>query len=528
HKFFRPISVGGASALIAITSLASYALGLVRDRVIAVNFGTSSATDTYNASFLIPDILFNVFIAGALAAAFLPVFTDYQSRDKTEANRIASSVLTVGSLNIAILSVILFIFMDRLVPFVFTTATPQMQQDIVFMTRIMLPSAILFSISNALGNILMSYKHFISYSISPILYNLGIILGILFFGKEWGIYAAAAGVVIGGLLHCGIRIIDTFSTGFRFKPAFDIFHPAFLKILKLMIPRSFGLIAWQINLYIFAIVGIRIMEGGLAAFNFARNIQSFAVSLFGISFATAIFPHLSESAGKKDFSSYTDDIQKTIQRILFFTIPSMVGIMVLSGAIVNIILGGGVFDQNSVKLTSIILFAFAFSIPFESINHILARAFYSLQNTITPTIVNVIAMGMIAFSTIYLAPRYGISWFSFGFSIAYAFQVVVLVILLRKKLQGFNLKNFSFSLAKIILASGIMAIVLILSEPISTMMNEKLADAIRICIGGLSFFAVAYAVKAEELNSIKYIFAKLLRKPINTDSKLPSAGDLCR
>ncbi|MFA5821401.1 MAG: lipid II flippase MurJ, partial [Candidatus Gracilibacteria bacterium] len=221
HKFFRPISVGGASALIAITSLASYALGLVRDRVIAVNFGTSSATDTYNASFLIPDILFNVFIAGALAAAFLPVFTDYQSRDKTEANRIASSVLTVGTLNIAILSVILFIFMDRLVPFIFTTATPQMQQDIVFMTRIMLPSAILFSISNALGNILMSYKHFISYSISPILYNLGIILGILFFGKELGIYAAAAGVVIGGLLHCGIRIIDTFSTGFRFKPAFD-------------------------------------------------------------------------------------------------------------------------------------------------------------------------------------------------------------------------------------------------------------------------------------------------------------------
>ncbi|MBD3360882.1 hypothetical protein GF366_03720, partial [Candidatus Peregrinibacteria bacterium] len=334
RKIFRPVKIGGATALIAMTSFLSYAIGLIRDRIIATNFGTTAATDTYNASFLIPDMLFNLFIAGALTAAFLPMFSEYLVKDKKEAYKIANTMLTGATILISLLAVIAFIFMGKIVPVIFTTATPEMHENIINMTRLMLPSAVLFAISNTLGNILMSYKHFVAYAISPILYNLGIILGVIFLSEKIGIYSAATGVFIGATFHCIIRVIDTFMTDYKYRPKLQVRHPAFKKIIKLMIPKSISLIIWQINLYIFAVVGIKLIEGGLAAFHFARNIQSFAVSLFGIAFATAVFPYLTTAVSREDKKSYVDHIQKTTQRILFFTIPASVGIMILAKPLV--------------------------------------------------------------------------------------------------------------------------------------------------------------------------------------------------
>lgn len=510
-KFFRPVKIGSATALIAITSFLSYAIGLVRDRIIATNFGTTNETDIYNASFLIPDMLFNLFIAGALVAAFMPVFSEYLTKDKNEAFKIANTVLVGGTILIGLLSVFAFIFMENIIPFLFPEVHKSDLADIIKMTRLMLPSAMIFAISNTLGNILMSYKHFLSYAISPILYNLGIIFGVIFLSENYGIYSAAIGVIIGAALHGIIRIIDIFATKYRFRLQTDFGHPGFKKIIKLMIPKSISLIAWQINLYIFAFVGMRIVEGGLAAFNFARNIQSFAVSLFGISFATAVFPYLSTAVNEDKKQDYISHIQKTIQRILFFTIPSMAGIMVLSTPLVNLILSGGVFDENSTKLTSLLLFFFALSIPFESLVHILARSFYALQNTLTPMILNLIAMVAIATITYFIAPIYGIEWFSIGFSLGLFLQVILLVIFLWPKLKGFDIKKFFISIIKTIIATAIMVIIILTTENLG-LYSEKLTHLIRIILGTITYFVTASILKTDEISGIKYILARAFKK----------------
>lgn len=511
-KIFKPIKIGSATALIAVTSFFSYAIGLLRDRIIAVNFGASSATDTYNASFLIPDFLFNLFIAGALTAAFLPIFTEYLVKDKQQAYKIANTMLTGAVLLISVLAVIAFIFMPTIIPTIFSNTDPEMQQNIITMTRVMLPSAILFAVSNTLGNILMSYKHFVAYAISPILYNIGIIFGVSFLNDSMGIYSAATGVLIGATFHAIIRIIDVTTTKYKYKPQLEVSHPGFKKIIKLMIPKSISLIAWQINLYIFAIVGIRLIEGGLAAFHFARNIQSFAVSLFGIAFATAVFPHLATAVSMGDKQKYTDHIQKTVQRILFFTIPAMVGVMILSGPLVDLILGGGVFEEKSIELTSLILFFFAISIPFESLSHIFARAFYAVKNTLTPMIINVTTMVLIALSTIFLAPRYGIEWFSIGFSLGFIFYIFFMVLLLKKHLGKIDIKSFIFSFLKTIIASGIMAIVILVIEPLETIVMVKISHILRIFIGAGTFFLIAFIIKSPEIGSIKYILDRVFKK----------------
>jgi putative peptidoglycan lipid II flippase len=511
-KIFTPSKAGKATVLIATASFLSYGIGLLRDRIIAVNFGASSATDTYNASFLIPDLLFNLFIAGALTAAFLPVFSEQLQKGKEEAYKIANIMLTAATITISLLALIAFIFMPQIIGLSFSEFTPAMQNDISNMTRLMLFSAIIFAISNTLGNILMSYKHFIAYAISPILYNLGIILGVIFLEEKFGIYSAAIGVIIGAALHCSVRVIDSIYTGYRYKPSLNLTHPAFKKIIKLMIPKSFSLIGWQANLYIFAVVGVKIQEGGLAAFHFARNIQSFAVSLFGISFATAIFPFLANAASSNNKEKFTEHIQKTMQRILFFTLPAAIGVMALSSQIVALILGGGIFDQKAIDLTSIILFFFALSIPFESLTHILARAFYAHKNTITPMFINLSAMSIMALITIFVAPKLGIEWFSIGFTLGFVFYITVAIIILNKKLSHFSIPQFLSSLGKTVISCGIMMISILVSSPIQELINSNIATLLQIAIGSGSFFLTAYLLKSPEIESVHYITNRLLKR----------------
>ena len=515
-KFFKPISTGGASALIAFTSLLSYVAGLIRDRTIAVHFGTTTATDTYNASFLIPDSLFNLFIAGALTASFMPIFASYVNKDKEEAKVLANTVLTGASILTAILIVLAFIFTKQIIPVLFPEVSIEGQQDIIKMTRLMLPSAFLFSISNTLGNILMTYRHFMSFSLSPVLYNLGIITGILFFNEEYGIYSAAIGVLIGGVLHASVRIIDTLYTEYKYRPQLKLKHPGFKKTVRLMIPKAISLIAWQINLYIFATVGMKLAEGGYAAFNFARNIQGFAVTLFGVALATAVFPSLNAAYSNGDKQTYTSDTQVTTQRILFFTIPVAVGMTLMAKPFTELVLGGGMFDANSVAITSILLIFFAVSIPFESLTQLYTRSFYATQNTLTPTLINIFAFLIMGLTTIYIAPKYGINWFSIGYSIGYLFYCIMLISALNKRVSGFKWKDFSKSLLKIITASIIMGAFIFFTRDfyIQLQIPAKIYTCLEIIIAASIYFVITGLFKSSEISSVKVIFKRIWPKRV--------------
>lgn len=513
-KFFKPISTGGASALIALTSLLSYAVGLLRDRTIAVHFGTTAATDTYNASFLIPDTLFNLFIAGALTASFMPIFAHYLHKDKQEAQAIANTMLTGASILTGVLIIFAYIFMGQLIPLLFPDVSLASQNDIIHMTRLMLPSAFLFSISNTLGNILMTYRHFLSFSLSPVFYNLGIILGILLFNGTIGIYSAAVGVLIGGVLHILIRFVDTLYTEYRYKFTLKVCHPGFKKIIKLMIPKALSLVAWQINLYIFAVVGMKLVEGGLAAFNFARNIQGFAVTLFGVAFATAVFPSLNSAISRGDHQTYTDYNQITTQRILFFTIPATVGIALLAKPLTELILSGGMFDAKSIAMTSSILIFFAMSIPFESLTQLYTRSYYAMQNTLTPTLINLFAFAIMALITIFVAPVLGVEWFSIAYAIAFIIYNTFLMILLSKHFKGFAMRKFLVSLMKIVIASCIMGAFILLTRGLNPYFHlpVKLFDVLMIVFGGMIYLISAYILKSPEFTSVRFVLKRLFKK----------------
>lgn len=496
--------MGAATAIVLVTTLLSNFIGLARDKIIALHFGTSTSTDIYNASFLIPDMIFNLFVAGALTAAFMPVFSDYLAKNEEESMKLANTMMNAMTGMIFILALFAFIFINHLIGFLFPNLSPDVQLEIAQMTRLMLPSAMIFAVSNILGNILMSYKHFTAYSISPILYNIGIISGVLLFNEKFGIYSAAIGVLAGAILHCAVRIIDVVKTKYRYSFFLDLKQEGFKKIIKLMIPRALSLIVWQINLYIFAVVGIRMLTGGFAAFNFARNIQSFTTAFIGVSFATAVFPYLTTAVSNNDQKSFTEGMQKTIQNILFYSIPAAVGTLLMSKQIVGLILSGGAFDENSAKMTSLLLLTIAISIPFESLTQVLARGFYAFKNWKTPMTTTVISFAIIGIMTVFIAPSKGIEWLSISYSVGFILLVILQSIFLKKHMKGFDVKEFTKSIIKMFFANGIMALTIIYTQNFPTLLRIFLAITV--------FFATAIILKSKELSGLKLITQKFTRK----------------
>ncbi|PIZ76042.1 murein biosynthesis integral membrane protein MurJ [Candidatus Peregrinibacteria bacterium CG_4_10_14_0_2_um_filter_38_24] len=511
-NIFRPVKMGAATAIVLGTTLLSNFIGLARDKIIALHFGTSISTDIYNASFLIPDMIFNLFVAGALTAAFMPVFSDYIEKNEGESMKLANTMMNAMTGMIFILALLAFIFINPLIGFLFPNLDAATQLEIAKMTRLMLPSAMIFAVSNILGNILMSYKHFTAYSISPILYNIGIIAGVLLLKEKFGIYSAAIGVLVGAVLHCSVRIFDSIKTKYRYSFTLDLKQEGFKKIIKLMIPRTLSLIMWQINLYVFTIIGMRIMTGGLAAFNFARNIQSFTTALIGISFATAVFPFLTTAVSNNDQKSFTEGMQKTIQNILFYSIPACVGTLLMSKEIVSLILGGGAFNENSTKLTSVLLLAIAISIPFESLTQILARGFYAFKNWKTPMITTVISFAVIAIMTATITPLKGIQWLSINYSIGFILLVIMQSIFLGKYMQGFSIKEFTKSVTKMFFANVIMAISIFYTQPFENILSPSFSTLIRILLAIGIFFLTAMILKSKELSGLKLLTQKFTRK----------------
>ncbi len=496
-KIFRSQKTGQAAFLLMAASALSYAAGLMRDRVLSTTFGATHYTDAYNASFLIPDLLFNLVIAGALSVAFVPVFTSYFKENEEVARKIANTIITFGSLLLGGLGIVFFFLAPYVISGFFSHIDPADHELIIGMTRILLLSPILFAISNALGSILITQKHFMAYALSGFLYNLGIILGILLLSKQFGIYAAAFGAIIGSFFHLAVRILDILTVKYKFKLTLDLKHEGVRKIFKLMIPKTISLVAWQIMLWTYTFVAFSLAEGSVAAFNYARNLQSFPVSLFGIAFATAVFPFLADHVHNKDVKNFSFDFQKTLEKILFFAVPATVGMLIMNREIIEIILKGGVFDEAAVTLTSTVLVFFVLSIPVESAVHIFARGYYAYKNTLTPMSFSLIGYAINIGFCIIAAKFIGVAAISIAFLIGTSIQLILLAAFFSKKLKGFKWRKFGLKLIKIALASGLMGLAVIYIPSIISTSFFTL-QLFRIAVGALIYFIVAILLKAYE------------------------------
>ncbi len=432
-------SITLAAALVALSSLLSRFLGVIRDRILAGQFGAGESLDIYYAAFRVPDLIFNLVVLGALSAGFIPIFTTLlkkEGEENKDAWELASNVLNFLSLAIFALSILGIIFAEPLVKIIAPGFRPEAQLLTAKLTRVMFLSPLFLGISGVLGGILQSTKRFLVYSLAPMAYNLGIIFGALYLSRWFGIYGLAWGVVIGAFLHAAIQLPAVFHLGFKWSMILRWHDQNTRKIGRMMIPRTLSLAVSQVGLLFTTVIASTLPGGSLTIFNLANNLQSFPVGIFGVSFAIAAFPSFSENAFNpeillKKFSS-------TMRQIMFFVIPATVFIITLRAQIIRVVLGTGAFDWNDTVLTMNALGLFSTSLVAQAAAPLLVRVFYARHNSKTPLYIGGLSVLVNLALSWLLGQRMGVSGLALAASVSSALNFILLWLFLYVEIPIFN------------------------------------------------------------------------------------------
>ncbi|OHA64205.1 MAG: murein biosynthesis integral membrane protein MurJ [Candidatus Wildermuthbacteria bacterium RIFCSPHIGHO2_01_FULL_47_27] len=392
-----------AAFLLAVSALASRLLGLARDRLLAGTFGAGPELDIYFAAFRVPDFIYALLITGGISAVFLPVFSGIFQHDSTAAWKFVNNALDVFSAGLVALCVVLALFTPLLVYFIAPGFSGEQKEITILLTRIMFLSPIIFGIASIFSGVLHYFNKFLIYSLAPVLYNLGIILGIVFFVPYFGLQGLAFGVILGAFLYLAVQIPAAVNSGWSFKFAFQPRDPSLRKMFRLMLPRTLGTSAYQLNLFFITAYASTLGAGSIAVFNFSNNLQYFPIGLIGISFAMAVFPALSRSWAQNNKEKFLHQFHSVFGQVLFLAVPVSVLMFLLRAQIVRLILGTGQFGWLETRLVAASLGVFALGIFAASLVPLLARAFFSLHDTRTPAYIGVAAVIQnIAFSFLFV------------------------------------------------------------------------------------------------------------------------------
>jgi putative peptidoglycan lipid II flippase len=457
-KLENNFSLGKATVLIGSFALLSRVAGLLRDMLLSSQFGAGDTLDIYTSAFRLPDFIFNLLVLGTLSAAFIPVFLEKLSQSRQAALELAAKIFNLSLLAMGALCLLAFFLAEPLTRVLVPGFAGEKLRQTVELTRLFLLSPVIFTAANVFTSILHSLKRFFIVSLAPVFYNLGIIFGIFFLYPKFGLWGLGWGVVLGALIHCLIQAFAALASGFRPTLALGLSDPAVKKITRLFLPRILGIDMGNFSLIISTTIGSVLPAGSIAAFTLANNLQTVPLGLFAFSTAVATFPLLSEQAAKKDALPFLKTFYTSVIQILFFILPLSAFILLHREYIVRLIFGYGLFDWNDTVSTFSVLGALSFSLFAQSLTPLFARGFYSLQNTITPVIINLVSLVLNGFLAWYLpkvtvfgGEALGIAGVAWAFSLASIFNASLLYGLLRKNTYRFfrlkpeNFKNLELS-----------------------------------------------------------------------------------
>jgi putative peptidoglycan lipid II flippase len=386
-------SILSAAAIIALSYLGSALLGLIRNRLLAATFFGEKAgdLDVFFAALVIPDSLFQLIVAGSISAAFIPVYQSYLKKGKEEANLMANA--TLFSLGLIFSTIILITSIFALPISKLTANFPDSQMILmVNLLRLMLVSQLILSLSAFLTGVLQSHRRFLVPAIAPLLYNLGIIIGIIFLKDRFGIYSAVWGMILGSLLHALIQISPSKMAGFIIRPTLPLSHKGVMKIIGLMPPRSAALGLNQIERFISINIASSFVAGSVTIFNFARQLYILPITLFGVALGQASFPSLSEEINNNASGKFKSTLSHSLNQIFFFTLPASAILLVLRIPLVRIVFGVSDFPWAATLTTGKTLAIFAISIAPQAASHLLTRAFHAQKDTKTPLIISIISL----------------------------------------------------------------------------------------------------------------------------------------
>ena len=456
-----------AAFLITVSVALSRILGFVRLRLLATYFGDDlHLLDAYFAATIIPDSIFEVFIFGSIALAFIPVFSRHLSKDKLSyAWKLASILMTLGFIFFLIVGLFMFIFSEKIALLIapgLVSQAPETKHIISRLLQIIIFSQIFFVVSIFLTGILHSFQRFLVPALASVFYNIGIILSILFLAPVFGIYSAAIGMIFGALLHLIIQLPLISSLGFKYRPLVDLKNTDVREMFKLMWPRSAAIGLTRLTEMINIALASSAAIGSIVALNFAQVLQVAPTAFFAssISQAAFVFFAIEFNKGRKD--QFKKIFTESLHQILFLVLPAAAILAILRVPVVRLIFGARDLPWDTTVLTASTLRAFSIGITAQSVNLLLIRGFHAIHDSFTPVRVILVSttIGILLSLIFILVFKLPIIWLAISYSSSNILTAVALLYLLDKKVGGFDKKQMFAPIVKIGAISTLMAILL--------------------------------------------------------------------
>ena len=523
------LTIKFAAIILASSTLLSSLLGFLRDRLLNSYYLDSypDGIDAYTVAFTIPDFMFFILVSGALSVTFIPVFNQRMAKyNKKSAWELSSSVLNVLALLTLVTSILIIIFAEPLVKYIVGPGLSESSRSLaISMMRVIAINPFLFAIATVITSIQQAIGRFTFTALAPAIYNIGIIIGTIFFTNginifgiqlfEGGIMGVAMGVAFGSVLQLIIARVGLIGVGFDYQ--FKIFwkNKGFRKVMKLLPTRSMDQGLDYVNSIVETNMASRMGAGTVRAYQQGLTLHMMPINLIGVAISTAFFPNLTErlALGRKDL--FRKDLQSALRMITFLALPVAVLFFFLRGYVVSFIKNGG--DT----LIAGILGVLVISIFARSIYHIAARSFYAMEDTKTPLYISIFAIGLnillaIVFSTVFKFGAYGLAWAQ---SIGALVEIIILLALMKIRIQGLFDIQFISGILRMVVASLVAGAVCYLFVVVFPLMDsdERFFSVFpKFCFVGLvsstAYLFVSKILKLEEaepiISYIKKIFLK--------------------
>ncbi|MFZ3054623.1 MAG: murein biosynthesis integral membrane protein MurJ [Minisyncoccales bacterium] len=529
-------TVTGAAIILTIAVLLSRLLGLVRDRLLAGAFGASINLDVYFAAFRIPDLVYSIIFAGGVIVSLLPLFSDLQNKDKEKSWDAINNILNIFIVCFFVASALFFVFTPQIISSMVSGFDAEAIEMTISLSRLIFISVFFFGLSSIFSTVLNYFNRFVSYSIAPILYNLGIILGTVLLSSQFGVFGAGIGVVVGSFLHFLIQVPSAIKCGYRYRFIIDLKSKELKEFVGLIIPRTIASSSSQINFIVTTFIASGIGAGAISIFNLSNNLRYLPIGIIGVSFATAVFPFLSKLWTENKKEEFNYNFRKVFKEVLYVSFPIGILIFVLRNEIVNIVLRTGQFGSSAVEITAAALGIYILSTFAQCLVPILLRGFFSLKDTITPTVIAIFFVILNIYLSFFFveifstsnifaslvknvlnldgAMAFPVLGLVLAFNVGLLSEFILLFYFFYKKVGDFGIKDICISFLKILFSSIIMGAVAFYSLPsIKNIFGDSFIGTVlvfcTVClISFLIYGILTILLKMQEAQSVK---KKILR-----------------
>lgn len=479
----------------------SRVLGLLREIVIASQFGTSAQLDAYLAAFRIPDLLFTLVAGGALASAFIPPFAALLTKGDVHGGwRLATQVMNLVFVIVAALCLVAAILAEPIVRLTVGIGfTPEQQALTASLMRLMLVTPAVFAVSGIVMGVLNAYNEFLLPAAAPATYNLAIIGGALVLAPTLGVYGLAIGVVVGAFLHLFIQVPGLIRRRIEYTARLGIHDAGVRKVVRLVLPRTVGIAAVQLNFLVNTMLASTLVAGSLAALNYAFLLILLPIGVIAQSIATVLFPMFSRLFAHDDVAGLRRAFSTGFRVTMFLTLPATIGLMLLARPIVELLFQRNAFTAESTGMTVTALQLFAVGLFAHAGLETITRAFYAMHDTATPVRIGIASVALNILLSLVLLEPLKQGGLALANSIATILEMFVLLYLLRPRLHGVDGRTLARSAVKMLVGAFVMSIAIVLYSSTPLAGTPFLLLLGGIVLGGGAYLVTMLMLRSDEI-----------------------------